>query len=145
MAYIRQKPTATFWIVAILLTLWNAFGCYAWYLQWTHGADAMGPATDYDRQLYAALPGWYNWVYAVAVGAGLIGSLALLGRSSASRWLYVLSLIAVIVVFGYLFVATDVIAVKPAGEVLTMPIVVTLIAIFSIWFAGYAVRRGWVG
>src|SRR3546814_5697654 len=69
MAYLQQRPTAAFRVVAILLTLWNAFGCYAWYLQWTLGADAMGPATQYDRQLYAALPGWYNGVYAIAVGA----------------------------------------------------------------------------
>src|SRR3546814_15568400 len=66
MAYLQQRPTAAFRVVAILLTLWNAFGCYAWYLQWTLGADAMGPATQYDRQLYAALPGWYNGVYAIA-------------------------------------------------------------------------------
>jgi hypothetical protein len=144
MAYLRQRPTALFWLVAILLTLWNAFGCYAWYLQWTLGADAMGPASAYDRELYAALPGWYNWVYAIAVGAGLVGSLAMLGRSAAARWLYVLSLIAIIVMFGYLFVVTDVIAVKSAGEALGFPIVITLIAIFAIWFAGYAQRRGWV-
>src|SRR3546814_13077397 len=60
MAYLQQRPTAAFRVVAILLTLWNAFGCYAWYLQWTLGADAMGPATQYDRQLYAALTGWYH-------------------------------------------------------------------------------------
>ncbi len=145
MAYIRQKPTTTFWIVAILLTLWNAFGCYGWYLHFTLGADAMGPASDYDRRLYDALPGWYVWVYAAAVGAGLLGSLALLGRSAAARWLYVLSLIAIVVIFGYLFLTTDVVSVKGVGEAMGFPIVITLIAIFSIWFAGYARRRGWTG
>lgn len=143
MAYLRQRPTTSFWAVAILLTLWNAFGCYAWYLQWTLGAEAMGPASDYERQLYDALPGWYNGVYAVAVGAGLIGSLALLGRSAASRWLFVLSLVGIAVMFGYFFAATDVIAVKGAAATLPFPILVALIAIFSIWFAGYAMRRGW--
>ncbi|RIA47144.1 hypothetical protein DFR49_1713 [Hephaestia caeni] len=144
MAYLRQRPTAAFRVVAILLTLWNAFGCYAWYLQWTLGADAMGPATDYDRQLYAALPGWYNGAYAVAVGAGLLGAFALLARSAAARWLFVLSLIAIVVMFGYLFLATDVIAVKGAGTTLPFPILIALIAIFAIWFTGYATRRGWV-
>src|SRR3546814_19954783 len=97
------RPTAAFRWVAILLTWGNAFGCYAWYLQWTLGADAMGPATQYDRQLYAALPGWYNGVYAIAVGAGLLGSFALLTRSAMARWLFMLSLIHIIVIFGYLF------------------------------------------
>src|SRR3546814_20165296 len=65
----------------------------------------MGPATQYYRQLYAALPGWYNGVYAIAVGAGLLGSFALLARSAMARWLFVLSLIAIIVIFGSLFLA----------------------------------------
>src|SRR3546814_5487851 len=49
MAYLQQRPTAAFRVVAILLTLWNAFGCYAWYLQWTLGADAMGPARSEEH------------------------------------------------------------------------------------------------
>src|SRR3546814_2911225 len=94
----------------------------------------MGPATQYYRQLYAALPGWYNGVYAIAVGAGLLGSFALLARSAMARWLFVLSLIAIIVIFGYLFLATDVIAVKGAAATLPFPILIALIAIFAIWF-----------
>src|SRR3546814_7111815 len=92
----------------------------------------MGPATQYDRQLYAGLPGWYNGVYAIAVGAGLLGSFALLARSAMARWLFVLSLIAIIVIFGYLFLATDVIAVKGAAATLPFPILIALIAIFAI-------------
>ena len=145
MAYLRQKPTATFWIVAILLTLWNAFGCYQCYLHITVGPDAMPGSTDYDRQLYAALPGWYSWDFVVAVGAGLLGALALLARSAASRWLFVLSLIGIVIMFGYIFLATDLVAVKGAGQAFGFPIVIALIAIFAIWFAGYAARRGWVG
>src|SRR3546814_4596841 len=81
---------------------------------------------------------------AIAVGAGVLGSFALLARSAMARWLFVLSLIAIIVIFGYLFLATDVIAVKGAAATLPFPILIALIAIFAIWFTGYAARRGWV-
>src|SRR3546814_15904207 len=104
----------------------------------------MGPATQYDRQLYAGLPGWYNGVYAIAVGAGLLGSFALLARSAMARWLFVLSLIAIIVTFGYLFLATDVIAVKGAAATLQFPILLALIAIFAVWFQAYPERTGWL-
>src|SRR3546814_5433436 len=64
----------------------------------------------------------------------------LLARSAMARWLFVLSLIAIIVIFGYLFLATDVIAVKGAAATLPFPILIALIAIFAIWFTGYAAR-----
>ncbi|MCM8730798.1 hypothetical protein ACFO8O_07430 [Hephaestia sp. GCM10023244] len=144
MAYLRQRPTGTFRVVVILLTLWNAFGCYTWYLHKTLGAEAMGPATDYDRQLFAALPDWYVWVYAIAVGAGLLGAIALLARSASALWLFIVSLVAIVAMFGYFFLATDVIAVKGAGATLPFPIVIALVAAFGVWFTGYATRRGWV-
>lgn len=144
-SYFRQKPPIWFWVVGVLLLLWGAQGVFACIQQFRFGAEAMGPATDYDRALFASLPGWYNWCFAVAVGAGFLGSLALLMRSAHARSLYIVSLIAVIVQFGYIFLATDLIAQKGAGSTLPFPIVITATAAFSIWVAGYATRRGWIG
>lgn len=143
--YLRHKPPAWFWIVAIILLLWGAQGCYACVQQFRFGAEAMGPATDYDRALFAALPAWYNWCFAVAVGASLLGSIALLIRSSAARLLFIVSLVAVLIQFGYLFATTDIIAHKGAGVVLPFPLVITAVAVFQLWFAGLAQRRGWIG
>lgn len=133
-----------FWIVAILLTLWGAMGCYACYLHWTLGPDAMGKATDYDRAFFATLPAWYNWVYAIAVGAGLLGGIALLARSRMAQALFLASLIAVLVQFGWLFATSDIIAAKGAGETVPFPLFITAVAAFSVWFSGYASRRGWL-
>lgn len=72
-----RTPPAWFWIVAVLL-LWNLIGAYACIQQFRLGADAMGPATEYDRALYASMPVWYNWVFAAAEVTGIGGALALL-------------------------------------------------------------------
>ncbi|WP_326523925.1 hypothetical protein [Sphingomonas sp.] len=142
---IRQAPRTWFWVVAIVLLLWGAMGCYACFQQFRLGAEAMGPASDYDRALYASLPAWYNWIYAVAVGAGFLGSVALLLRSGAARTLYLISLIAVLIQFGWLFATSDIVAAKGAGVVLPFPIFIACVAVFQIWFAGMASRRGWIG
>jgi len=141
---IRRTPPGWFWLVVTLTVLWGAAGCYAFYLHITLGADAMGPATDYDRALYASMPGWYNPVYAVAVVGGLLGGLALLARKAITRPLFILSLIAVIVQFGYLFAATDLIAVKGIWTVY-FPAFIFLVALAQVWFAGLAIKRGWIG
>ena len=86
------KPPVWFWIVAILLVLWEAMGCFACVGQFRLGAAAMGPVDDWSLKYYAALPAWYNPVYAVATFGGLLGGLALVARPrsprrcSGSRW-----------------------------------------------------------
>ncbi len=142
--YLRHRPPAWFWVVAIVILLWAAMGCYACYQQFRLGAEAMGPATDYDRGIYAALPVWYNWLYAVAVGSGLLGAIALLMRSAVARLLFIISLVAVIAQFGYLFATTDIVTVKGAAATLIFPIVIVLIAVGEIWFAGHSRQRGWI-
>jgi hypothetical protein len=139
-----RTPPLWFYIVAALITLWGAMGCYACYLQVTLGAEAMGPATDYDRALYASLPGWYNLVYAVAVGSGLLGGIALLFRKRAARMLFIVSMIAVVVQFGFLFLMTDIIAAKGAGVVLPFPMFILAASLVEIWFAGRAGANGWL-
>lgn len=142
---IRRKPAGWFLILAVLLVLWGLLGCASFYVHLVYGADIDPAATDWDRAYYASLPGWLNLVYAVAVGAGLAGSIALLLRSKFARPLYIVSLIAVVVQFGYVFLATDLAAHKGAMTAYSFPALIFVIAIFQIWFAEYAQRRGWLG
>jgi hypothetical protein len=142
--WIRQRPAGWFTIVAVLLVLWGLAGCFSLYLHIAYG-PAMDPkATDWDRAYFAALPAWFTPVYAVAVGAGLLGSIALLMRSKLAQPLYILSLIAVIVQFGYVFAATDLLAHKSAAMTVPFPLFIFAVALFQIWIAGIARRRGWI-
>lgn len=144
-SYLRQRPPVWYWLVAVALLLWGAMGCYACYQQIKLGAEAIpGGATDYDRQLFATLPGWYNYVYALAVGGGFVGAAALLIRSVFARTFFALSLAGIVVQFGYVFVMTDLIAQKGAAATLPFPIFIAAVAVFAIWFCGHAQRRGWI-
>lgn len=141
---IGVKPPAWFWLVAVLLVLWEAAGCFACVQQFKLGAAAMGPVDDWSLRYYAALPAWYNPVYAVATFGGLLGGLALLLRRRIAITLFWISLAAVIVMFGYAFAATDLIAHKGLGQVLPFPLFIAAMGAFSVWFAKLAARRGWL-
>lgn len=143
-SYVRQKPAGWFNLVALLFVLWGIAGCAALY-----GHIAFGPAidpnaSDWDRAYYAGLPGWFTWVYAAAVLGGLFGSIALLMRSRLARPLFLVSLVAVIVQFGWVFAATDLLAQKGAAATVPFPLFIAVMAVLQIWFAGYAERRGWI-
>ncbi|HVJ03101.1 MAG TPA: hypothetical protein VM662_13035 [Sphingomonas sp.] len=143
-SYVRQKPAGWFVVVALILVLWGIAGCASLYAHLAYGPALDPGATEWDRAYYDALPGWFAFVYAVAVLGGLLGSLALLMRSKLARPLFVLSLIAVVVQFGYVFLGTDLIGHKGAGATLPFPLFIAAMAVFQIWLAGYAERRGWI-
>lgn len=140
----RQKPAVWFTVLAVLLVLWGLAGCASFYVHVAYGPDIDPHATDWDRAYFAALPGWLTLDYAVAVGAGLLGSIALLLRSKLAQPLYLVSLIAVVIQFGYVFLATDLAAHKGPATAYPFPALIFAIAIFQLWFAGYARRRGWL-
>lgn len=138
------KPPVWFWIVAVLLLLWNLVGAYACIQQFRLGAEAMGPATDYDRQLYASMPGWYDWCFAFAEATGVGGAIALLARRAVALPLFVLSLVGVLVQFGYVFGATDLIAVKGVWTTY-FPLFIFVVCVGQIVLARTARARGWIG
>ena len=91
------KPPAWFWIVAILLVLWEAMGAIPVTSKFTIGPAAWGPVDDWSQRYYDALPKWYNYAFAVATFGGLLGALALLLRERRATILFWVSEIAIIV------------------------------------------------
>ena len=132
-----------FRVAAIVLILWNLMGAYACIQQFRLGAEAMGPATDYDRALYASMPVWYNWVFALAEVTGVAGTIALLLGRRIALPLLVASLIFVVVQFGYLFATSDIIAAKGVWTTY-FPAFIAFVCVIQIVLARMGVRRGWL-
>ena len=138
----RAMP-AWFKAVAVVLILWNLVGAYACVQQFRLGADAYGDATAYDRALFAAMPVWYDWVFALAEATGIAGAVALLIGRRAALPLLIVSLVAVIVQFGYLFATTDIIAVKGVWTTY-FPAFIAAVCVGQVALARLAGRRGWL-
>lgn len=142
MFFVRQGPL-WFRMTTGVLVVWGLIGCFMCLQQIRLGADAMRHATAYDRALYAALPSWYDPLFAVAVATGLIGAVLLFMRRANARPFLVASLIATIVQFGWLFATTDIVAHKGAAETLGFPVVIVAVAAFALWLVGNARVKGW--
>lgn len=138
----RAMPT-WFRVVAVVLVLWNLAGAYACIQQFRLGAEAMGPATDYDRQLFAAMPVWYNWVFAAAEVTGVAGAVALLIGRRIALPLLIASLVFVVIQFGYLFATSDIIAVKGVWTTY-FPAFIAAVSLVQIALARLGIRRGWL-
>jgi hypothetical protein len=138
----QVKPPAWFWVVAGLSLLWNLMGCYACYSQLTMPAEAMAALPDAQRDAWTTMPGFAMAAYVVAVLAGLSGALLLLSRRSSARLLFALSLVGVIVQFGWFFGPFGGLAKLGASSVV-LPGFIALACVIEIWFVGLAARRGW--
>jgi hypothetical protein len=140
----RNRAPRWFWIAAILLLLWGMMGVTAFYFDVAATEQQIAKLSAYDQALRASRPAWLVWVYGVAVWSSLAGAIVLLARSRFSRVLFSASLLLVVVMFGYIFATTDLIAVKGFATAAGFPLVILAIAIFQVWLSGVAARRGWI-
>lgn len=138
------KPPMWFWVLAILLLLWEAMGVYACVMQLRLGAASWPDAMEYDRRIYLSMPVWYNWIYVIATFGGLLGALALVLRRALAVPLYIISLVAIVVMFGYVLGTTDMIAHKGFMAAAGFPIVIFLLGVLAVWLARTARARGWL-
>ncbi len=133
-----------FWIVSGLFLAWNLLGVMAFVMQVTMSDEAMAALPEAQRNLYLTTPTWATAAFAVAVFAGTLGCLLLLTRKSWAVPVLVLSLAGVAVQMLHAFFLSPAIEVLgPSG--LVMPILVTVAAIFLIWYARRARARDWIG
>lgn len=124
----RMSTSRSFTIIALVLLLWNLIGVAAFAMQYTADLEALAKSDPYTARIFAGMPGWAWAAYAVAVGAGTLGAMLLLMRKAAAVGLFLLSVIAVLVQFGYSFLGTDLLAVKGAGAAV-FPAVILAIAV----------------
>ena len=140
--YSERVPT-WFWIVSGLALLWEAMGCYSYVMHVTMTADQIAALPEGQQQLMAATPIWATAAFAVATWGGLAGAIALLMRRSWARPLFIVSLVAILVQFGWFFF------VARAGDVIgssayTLPLCIIAIGALLVWFSAMAAKRGWL-
>ena len=133
-----------FWIVSVVLLLWNLMGLAVFGIMMTMigNAEAMTAANLNDEQqaLINATPSWVNISFAVAVIFGVLGCIALLMRRKFAIPLFVISLLGVLAQNTYVFFMSNTVELMGVG---LAPIVIT-VAILLIPFAIFCAGKGWL-
>ena len=129
-----------FIVIAIVLLLWNLMGLAAFAMQYTADLTELAKSDPVTAQAFAAMPAWVWIAYAIAVGAGTLGAILLLMKKAAAASLFLLSLIAVVVQFGYTFLGTDLLAVK-GPSVIAFPAFIMVMAVVQLLYARHLVGK----
>jgi hypothetical protein len=129
------------WAAAAVGIIWNAYGLYQFAGSFTASGQAAMTAgmTAAQATLYLSLPVWISVAFGIGVAGGLVGSILLGMRRSASRSLFVTSFVGYLMLFsGDTYYG--VFAAIPAQ--LAILAVVVLIAAALLWVSWLAGQRG---
>ncbi|MCJ8159538.1 hypothetical protein [Sphingomonas sp. LaA6.9] len=137
------KAPIWFWVVAVLGLLWELMGVGSYLYHVTLSPEGLAALPQGQRDLMNATPVWVTAAFAIAVFSGLAGGLGLVLRRRWARPLLVLSVVAAILQFGWVFL------VFRAHETLgpssaAFPAFIIVMGVFLAWFAGHATKRGWL-
>lgn len=133
----------TFWIVAVLATLWNLIGLAMFWLQASLSPEALAGMSAGQREVLLATPAWINVAYALAVIGGVLGGIGLLLRRRWAVAMFALSLAALLAQVLGTFALTP--AWRALGAMgLVFPVLLLVIASALLGFARRALARGWL-
>ncbi len=129
----------SFWVIGAVTLIWNIMGAINFFVQMNVDMVAAMPETH--RAIIEVRPAWATGAFAIAVFGGALGCLLLLLRKSAAYYLFITSLLGVIVTMTHtLGVDID----FGLGEILGIILMPLAVAAFLIWYSKWAQSKGWI-
>jgi hypothetical protein len=129
----------SFWVIGAVMLIWNVMGCINFFMQMN--PELLTAYRESERAIIEGRPLWATGAFAIAVFGGALGCLLLLLRKSSAYYLFVASLIGVIVTMIHtLGVGID----FSFGEILGFILMPLVVAAFLIWYSKRAESRAWV-
>jgi hypothetical protein len=140
----KRSVPVWYWVIAVVAVLWNLMGCAALATELFAQEAMMESMTEPQKAWARSIPTWIYFVYGVAVGTGVAGSVGLCLRSGWSVWLFAISLVAVLIQMVHtMLIAGGLAVMGPGGAI--MPTLVIVLAAFLLWFSWLARGKGWIG
>jgi len=140
---IGARAPVWFRVVAVLGLLWNCLGVYSYLRSVGMLGDQYAGLDAAHLALAHSIPAWVTGTFAVAVFAGLLGSLLMVAGKRLASPVLLLSLAAVIVQSVWVMFISNARAVEGAVA-LAVPACITLVAILLVWLAARGAARGWL-
>ena len=129
----------SFWVIAAVALVWNVMGAINFFAQMN--PEMLAAYRESERAIIEGRPEWATGAFALAVFGGAFGCLFLLLRKSVAFYLFIASLLGMIVTMAHsLGAGTD----FGIGEILGIILMPLLVAAFLIWYSKKARSNGWI-
>lgn len=128
------KLPVSFWVIAVLGLLWNAFGAYLYITARMDPDTALAGASPEMREYVANQPIWANLGYGLGIWGSALGSVAMVMRKKIAVPLFLTSLVGAVI--SHLGQAMA--GVLPLG----LTIVIISVIAFLWWYGRRCVEQG---
>ncbi len=129
----------SFWAIGAVALIWNGLTVVNFFMQMN--PEVLAAYRESERALVEGRPAWGTGAFAIAAFGGALGSLLLLLRKSAAYYLFIASLLGVIVAMIHTLGAGIEFGLGEILGIILMPVVV---AAFLIWYSRQAQSKGWI-
>ena len=129
----------SFWAIGVVALMWNVMGVINFFVQMN--PDVLASYRESERAIVQGRPAWATGAFAIAVFGGALGSLLLLLRKSAAYYLFIASLLGVIVTMAH---ALGLGINFGLGEILGIILMPLVVAALLIWYSKRAKSKGWI-
>ena len=126
----------SFWLISVLALIWNLMGCINYIMQMNPNAIVEYP--EATRALIESRPAWATGAFAIAVIGGALGAILLLFKRSAAYFVFIASLLGVIVTLIHTF------SVEVATGIVVGSLMSLIVGIFLVWYTKYALKQNWI-
>ena len=141
---LNGRPSMSFWLIGGAALIWNLFGLVVYFMQVSASPEQLAASYSPEQiDFMMSTPKWATSAFAIAVNAGVLGSLFLLLRKAWAVPMFVISLFAVLVQDLNTFVLNDATAVFGATPVYIQAAVLT-ISVLMVWYSRGAKKKGWI-
>ncbi len=131
----------SFWLVSIYFLTWNIMGGINFFVQMS--ADIVASFPETHRAIIEGRPIWATTGFALAVFGGALGCLLLLFRKSIAFYLFIASMVGMVVTMIHTFnIATSAINFSFFDIFMTM-LLPMIVAMFLLWYSKYTEKKGW--
>jgi hypothetical protein len=128
----------SFWVIGVVTLLYNVMGVINYFVQMN--ADSLASFPESYRPIIEDRPAWATTAIAIAVFGAALGCLLLLLKKSAASYVFIASLLGVLVSMMHIFGVAGLSSFEVWMGVL-MQLVVTA---FLIWYSKYTQSKGWI-
>ena len=132
----------SFWLIGAIALVWNVLGSANFFMQMN--PDMLDAYRESERAIVEGRPAWATGGFAIGVFGGALGCFLLLFRKSTSLYVFIASLIGVIVTMIHTVnVASSKIEFSPA-EIFVMILLPLIVAAILIWYTKLVMSKHWI-
>jgi len=130
------KTHWSFWVICVVVLIWNVMGSINFIMQMN--PDMLVNYPEAAKSLVANRPLWATGAFAIAVFGGALGGILLILRKADAYYLFIASLLGVIVTNIHTLQVSIAIAIW-VGSLMSL-----VVAVILIWYSKLVKRKGWI-